>query len=442
MRNKKRIAIIGSGISGLGCAYNLAKLGHFEITIFEKESRIGGHSHTINFSPHSSSKTFGIDTGFLVFNEWTYPRLISFFKELQVPTTKSDMSFSVSVPQEDGHNLEWAGTNLNSVFSQRKNIFSLRFLRMLFDVIRFNILTKKLVKNTNVSSVSAHITVKEFLKTHHFNENFQNWYLLPMIGAIWSCPISEMLEFPFLTLATFCENHGLLNIINRPQWHTVTSGSREYVNRIVNFLKTKDTQIFHESVTSVIRQNSEHENISLQTNSGQTHTFDELIFACHSNEALEILKDPSTSEISLLTSIPYQKNTAYVHEDASLLPHNKNTWAAWNYSASLNHSQVCVHYLINKLQPLPVNLNETPVIVSLNPHQIPSPLLTHQIIEYSHPLFNSLSVTQQQLLPKMQGQQHTWFCGAWTGYGFHEDGLRSGEIVAELLNNLGNYASA
>lgn len=442
MPTKKRIAIIGSGISGLGCAYHLSKYSNVEVTIFEKEQRLGGHSNTIDFTPANSQiKPYGIDTGFLVFNRRTYPRLIKLFEELQVPIAKSEMSFSVSMPTVGKHHLEWAGTNLSTVFAQRKNIFNLDFWRMLKDIFRFNKLAKNIVQTTDFDLFNADEgqSVQEFLDEHRFNQNFRNWYLFPMIGAIWSCPVSEMMRFPIHTLIHFCANHGLLNIIDRPQWLTVQQGSREYVRRIIASIQSHHGKVIHDMAESVTRRNSnEDAHIQIKCASGMNYEFDEVVFACHSDQALQLLTDPTHEEKELLEAIPYQKNIVYVHTDQDLLPKSRRAWAAWNYTSITVGDQgkdisthVCVHYLLNKLQPLPDDLQKFPVIVSLNPHRLPNKELTHSVIEYSHPIFDAKAIQAQKQLPIIQGVKNTWFCGAWTGYGFHEDGLRSGELVAE-----------
>lgn len=451
MQIKKRLAIIGAGISGLGCAYYLRNNPNLEITLFEKEARLGGHSNTIDFALPGSldEQSYGIDTGFLVFNRRTYPRLVRLFEELNVPIANSEMSFSVSLPtgRKNQRPLEWAGTDLNSVFAQRRNLANPDFLGMLKDITRFNKLAKKIVKSAAFDAYldSEHQSVVEFLDEHQFGAPFRNWYLLPMIGAIWSCPVTEMMQFPINTLIHFCDNHGLLNIVDRPQWLTVNGGSREYVARLVSALTSKGVHIHHDGVRSVNRLGGEDAgNVQLISESGKTFEFDEIVFACHSDEAIAILENASTEERELLSKIPYQRNTAYVHTDESLLPANKRAWAAWNYSSnsvggqgSDTASHVCVHYLLNKLQPLPKRLQNHSIIVSLNPHQIPKAELTHSVIEYSHPLFNGEAIRSQKQLPMIQGRNHTWFCGAWSGYGFHEDGLRSGELVAiDLIESL------
>ena len=457
MQPKKRLAIIGAGISGLGCAYHLRNQPNIEVTLFEKEQRLGGHSNTIDFSfpGIENQPSYGIDTGFLVFNRRTYPRLVRLFEELDVPIANSEMSFSVSLPtgRKNQRALEWAGTNLNSVFAQRRNLANPEFLGMLKDIARFNGLAKKIAKSTafNAYSNDDHQSVLAFLDEHNFGNAFRNWYLLPMIGAIWSCPVTEMMQFPISTLIHFCDNHGLLNVIDRPQWLTVNGGSREYVSRLAATLKSKGVQINHDAVRSVTRSTEDHvASIQVGCESGKSHDFDEIVFACHSDQALAILADSSDDEQQLLSTIPYQMNKAYVHTDESLLPNNKRAWAAWNYSSNSiggqggdTASHVCVHYLLNKLQPLPKHLQDHSIIVSLNPHKIPKTELVHSVIEYSHPLFDGAAIKSQKQLPFIQGKNNTWYCGAWSGYGFHEDGLRSGELVAvDIIQSLSSQYTA
>ena len=442
MTNKLRVAIVGAGISGLSCAYALRKQASLDITLFEKASYIGGHSNTIEFTPKGFSDSFPIDTGFLVFNDWTYPGLIAFFKELNVPIAKSEMSFSVSLKTNDQQRLEWAGDNLNTLFAQRKNIFRPRFLQMLVDIVRFNQAGKKMcVHPVSLAHTHQLESVEEFLTRKKFSSAFRDWYLLPMIGAIWSCSLSDMLKFPIQTLMQFCNNHGLLNIINRPQWRTVAGGSKEYVSRAIAALKEHHVRIDQVKVDQCHRLTHATDGpIQLQLNNGEKRTFDKVIFACHSDEALEILADASSEENHILSAVAYKQNTAYVHEDRQLLPQLSEVWAAWNYTCEqtpgtgMDQSPaVCVHYLINKLQPLPEMKGLPPVVVSLNPQVKPALDKTHATIEYSHPIFNQAAIQAQEKLHTIQGVQNTYFCGAWTRYGFHEDGFQSGKNVAQSL---------
>jgi uncharacterized protein len=436
MSQKIRVAIVGAGISGLSCAYALRHETNISITLFEKGRHIGGHSNTIDFTPKNQEQTFPIDTGFLVFNEWTYPGIIAFFEELKVPVAKSEMSFSVSIPYA-GSRMEWAGDNLDTLFAQRRNLLKPSFLKMVWDILRFNKLGKALALQKNITESES---VADFLIHHQFSPSFRDWYLLPMIGAIWSCSLTDMLSFPIHTLMQFCNNHGLLNILNRPQWLTVRGGSKEYVSRAVTALQTAGVSIQQKPVIACSRNNHSADLVQLHFSNGETEVFDRVIFACHSDEALALIQEPSMAEKEILGAIEYKTNHAYVHEDRSLLPNAEKVWAAWNYTCEnigqdgMDHAHaVCVHYLINKLQPIPVTSNHTPVVVSLNPQKLPQPSKTHTVIEYAHPIFNQAAVRAQTQLPAIQGQHQTFFCGAWTRYGFHEDGFQSGKIAAASL---------
>ncbi len=431
-----KIAVIGAGISGLGCAYALSKLKNVELTIYEGGDHIGGHSNTVDLTLDTSvgPVTHGIDTGFLVFNQRTYPRLLRLFHEIDAPIAKSDMSFSVSIPNQEGQNLEWAGTDLNSLFAQRENLFNLNFLVMVKDIIRFNSLCTKLALNKKLDELN--LTVGEFIKKHGFSKEFQDWYFLPMVGAIWSCPVEQMLEFPISTMIRFCHNHGLIKITDRPQWLTVSGGSKEYVKRICEKIKFAGGNFKRLKVKSIKRLNNQVQVFTDQS----SETYNQVVMATHSDETLQLLADPSSDERSILSSINYQQNRAVLHTDASVLPQEKRCWAAWNYttnsSIEAKNKRVCVNYLINKLQPLPESWNNQPIIVSLNPVIEPASETIRADIEYAHPIFDEAAINAQSNLPLIQGSNNTWFCGAWTGYGFHEDGLRSGELVAEAIHEL------
>ena len=431
-----KIAVIGAGISGLGCAYALSKLPNVELTIYEGGDHIGGHSNTVDLTLDTKMGpiTHGIDTGFLVFNQRTYPRLLRLFHDIDAPIAKSDMSFSVSIPNNDGGHLEWAGTDLNSLFAQRGNLFNPKFLLMVNDIIKFNKLCTKLAVSQQLDQLN--LTVGEFLAKHRLSKQFQDWYFLPMVGAIWSCPVEQMLEFPISTMIRFCHNHGLIKITDRPQWLTVSGGSREYVNRICEKIKSTGGRFKRLKVESIKRLDYQVEVFTKQS----SEIYDHVIMATHSDETLRIISDPSNDEYSILSSIHYQKNRAVLHTDASVLPTEKRCWAAWNYttdqSRSINDQRVCVNYLINKLQPLPSAWDNQPVIVSLNPVVEPDSATIRADIEYAHPVFDQAAINAQLNLPLIQGSKNTWFCGAWTGYGFHEDGLRSGELVAEAIHEI------
>jgi uncharacterized protein len=422
----KKIAIIGSGISGLAAAHALH--GHAEITLFEAGSYFGGHTHTVDIvlPTNKGFVTHGVDTGFLVFNERTYPHLIKLFADLGVETAKSDMSFSVQVPQKNG-NLEWSGSNLNTVFAQRSNLLNPRFWRMLRDLMRFN----KLATSIAQSDIDEQLMqpLEEFLKANKFSNEFIDWYLLPMLGCIWSCPTAQMLQFPVATMVRFCHNHGLLQVNDRPQWWTVAGGAKHYVEKIVSNIVDKRLNTPVHCITRDSRGSH------IVTDAG-SERFDKVIIATHSDQALAMLQQPSEVEKKALSAIAYQANKTVLHTDASVLPQSKAAWAAWNYERvqtdphQPDTANVCLHYLINKLQPIPF---EQPVVVSLNPTKPIAPENVLGTFDYAHPVFDLAAIKAQADIPALQGQQNTYFCGAWTGYGFHEDGLKSGLAAAKQL---------
>ena len=444
--SKKKVAIIGAGISGLGCAYALRKHPDLDITIFEGGNHIGGHSNTVDFSlkTNQGDINYGIDTGFLVFNRKTYPRLVRLFEEIKVPIAPSEMSFSVSIDTKakDGHhkNIEWAGNDLNSFFGQRSNLLSPSFWRMAYDILRFNRMATRLAEEQIAADLEysePDERIKDFLDRNRFSTSFRENYFLPMIGAIWSCSVDQMLEFPIQTMVRFCHNHGLLQIQNRPQWLTVQGGSREYVKLLVAALEKQGVKIVRESVSRVNASQVDKAPVEVITPSGN-QWFDEVIMACHSDQSLELVHGINQDARNILASIPYQKNRAILHTDQHFLPKNQRCWAAWNYTAKSGISptaqqHVSVNYLINRLQPLPEALQSTQIIVSLNPLTDPDPKLVHEEIHYSHPVFDMRAAQAQKELPLIQGNSSIWYCGAWTGFGFHEDGLRSGELVAKDL---------
>jgi predicted NAD/FAD-binding protein len=443
--SKKRIAIVGAGISGLGCAYALRQHPDIELTIYEGGDHIGGHSNTVDFTCDIAGEqiTHGVDTGFLVFNRKTYPRLVRLFEEIQAPVAPSEMSFSVSIDATEkklAHpKIEWAGNDINSFFGQRSNLLSPSFWRMAYDILRFNRLATKLAQQQITAGHYAEPdeTIANFLDRNRFSQSFRENYFLPMIGAIWSCSVEQMLEFPIQTMIRFCHNHGLLQIQNRPQWLTIKGGSREYVKRIVSALEKSRVTIKRESVSRVNASQDGSSQVEVMSPSGSAW-FDEVVMACHSDQALDLVHGIDQQARNILASIPYQKNRAILHTDIRFLPEERRCWAAWNYTAKSgiapsSKQHVSVNYLINRLQPLPEKLQNTQIIVSLNPSIEPDSELIHQEIHYSHPVFDMSAIQAQKELPLIQGTSSIWYCGAWTGFGFHEDGLRSGELVAEAL---------
>jgi predicted NAD/FAD-binding protein len=426
MTQRMKLAIVGSGISGLAVAHTLQ--GQADITVFEAGDYFGGHTHTVDVTlpTPQGTVTHGVDTGFLVFNERTYPNLIQLFADLQVETTPSDMSFSVQVPGAlGGRTLEWSGTDLSTVFAQRRNLFNPRFWRMLADVLRFNALCTRIAREQSEAALQQPLS--EFLRSHRFSDQFRDWYFLPMMGCIWSCPTDQMLQFPVATMIRFCHNHGLIQVTNRPQWYSVLGGARHYVEKILAQVPDKRLN------TPVRLIERDAEGVRIITD-GHAERFDEVVIATHTDQALALLRTPSANESQVLGAIRYQANRAVLHTDASVLPANPRTWAAWNYeraaSADRESSRVCLHYLLNRLQRIPFT---QPVVVSLNPLQEIDPATIVGEYDYAHPVFDLPAMAAQQRLPLLQGQQHTWFAGAWAGYGFHEDGLKSGLAVGRAL---------
>ena len=421
-----KVAIIGSGISGLAAAHALRGQAH--CTLFEAGRYFGGHTHTVDVTlpTPQGPATHGVDTGFLVFNERTYPHLIHLLAELGVETSRSDMSFSVQVPgaRRSGA-LEWSGTSLSTVFAQRSNLASPRFWGMLTDLLRFNALATRLAQEHNDAALMQ--PLGEFLETYRFGAAFRDWYLLPMLGCIWSCPTDQMLQFPVATMVRFCHNHGLLQVNDRPQWWTVTGGARHYVDKIVAGID--DARLN----TPVRRIERDAAGVRVVTD-GRTEHFDRLVLATHSDQALALLATPTLQEKTVLGAIRYQPNRAVLHTDTSVLPTRRAAWAAWNYERAPQNgegsAQVCLHYLLNQLQPLPFS---QPVVVSLNPVRAIDPAHVLGSYDYAHPVFDLAAIRAQPLVGQLQGRQHTWFCGAWTGYGFHEDGLKSGLAAAQQL---------
>jgi predicted NAD/FAD-binding protein len=420
------IAVIGAGVSGLGCAHALA--ADHAVTLYEAAPRLGGHTNTVDVTVDGI--THPVDTGFLVFNERTYPNLIALFAALGIPTAKSDMSFSVSLPLAGGRQLEWSGTSLDAVFAQRRNLASPAFLSMLRDLLRFN---KEATRIALGQQHTGELSLGAFLDEHRYGRPFREWYLLPMAGAIWSCPLETMLAYPAATFIRFCHNHGLLQVNNRPQWFTVAGGARQYVQAIAG--KLPDVRV-DDPVLEVTR-NPALGKVVVKSRHG-TAAYDQVVLACHSDQSLCVLTDARPDERSVLAAVSYQPNRAILHTDTRLLPRTKKVWAAWNYQSDGGRSlatgpNLAVTYLLNLLQPLPF---ASPVMVSLNPFIEPAAEQVVAEFDYAHPIFDSAAIEAQRRLPQVQGRQQVWFAGAWTGYGFHEDGLKSGLAVAEGIRAL------
>lgn len=414
----KKIAIIGSGIAGVSAAYYLKKLG-YEVSLFEAGAYFGGHTNTVEVE--LDNKKIPVDTGFLVHNDRTYPNLISFFKELNIKSHPSDMTFSVERTSEK---IIWAGTNLFTVFAQIKNLFSPRFYKFLYEVLKFN-------KNSKIyfeeSKLDISLTLGQLLERKNYGENFKNWYLLPMGGCIWSTPTQEMLNFPAYTFLLFCMNHGLLQIFDRPQWKTVIGGCRTYVAKALANIENK---YLNEPVKSVERVDGKIKIVS----ESREEIFDYCILCSHPPESIKMLKDLPSEVMRILTNFKYQKNKAVLHIDESILPPIRGAWAAWNYLSIKKNDEindsVSVSYLINKLQPVPT---EKSIIVTLNPVYIINRDLILKEISYEHPLFNVEAIISQEAISKIQGQGGIYFAGAWMRYGFHEDGILSAKNAIKQL---------
>jgi len=421
----RRVAVVGAGIAGLAAAQVLSeasRAGRCEVTLFEAGEYFGGHTHTVDVTlPGQDGRPVraGVDTGFLVFNDRTYPQLVELFERLDIDTAPSDMSFSVQVPDR---RLEWSGSDLNTVFAQRRNLLRPRFLGMLREILRFNRLATDMAASGESDALDQ--PLGDFLDEHRFSRAFRDWYFLPMIGCIWSCPTDQMLRFPVSTMLRFCHNHGLIQVSDRPQWHTVRGGARQYVPRML-------AHVAHSRLRCPVTQVCRVPGGVIVTSRRGAEWFDAAVLACHSDQSLAMLVDATARERELLSAIGYHRNRAVLHTDTALLPRRRLAHAAWNYeraeSSQREHAAVCLHYLINRLQPLPFAQD---VIVSLNPVREPASSQVIDEFEYEHPVFDLAALRAQRALPLIQGQRNTWFCGAWTGYGFHEDGLKSGQAAA------------
>lgn len=412
-----QIGIIGSGISGLGAAWLLHR--KHEITVFEADDRIGGHSNTIEVNYDGAR--IPVDTGFIVYNEANYPNLTALFTHLGVTTEASDMSFALS---SGGGALEWASGKFDKVFAQRRNIFKPKFLSTIKEIWRFN----KTAPADLESGVMRGRTLKEYLDLRNYPHNFRSHYLFPMGGAIWSMPNGGMQEFPAESFVSFCHNHSLMST-KRPRWRTVSGGSREYVKKLVAPFSHRIRT--GAPVTGIRREMGK---ICVQSGNGQTDYFDHVIIAAHSNQALAMLPDATAQERDVLGQIRYAPNLAYVHRDPALMPRLRKVWSSWNYISGAEAGQsMSVSYWMNRLQNIDP---EKPLFITLNPIRPPARELTFTTIAFDHVQFDMPSLAAQRRLSQIQGARNIWFCGAWAGHGFHEDGLCSGLDVAEQLSGI------
>lgn len=411
------IAVVGSGIAGLSAAWLLSK-GH-QVTVFEKDDRLGGHSNTVDVQLPDGN--ISVDTGFIVFNPKNYPNLVALFEHLGVPTIKTDMSFSVSL---DAGRLEYSGSGLGGLFAQRSNLLRPRFLKMVKDILHFYKTT------TDAGFDAGNRSLRQLLEDGGYGDGFRDEHLLPMGAAIWSTPLEKMLDYPAETFLRFCNNHGLLQVKDRPQWRTVAGGSREYVTRLAREIKGEIHT--HRSIRSVRRMGGKVIVLDWQ---GDQWQFDHIVFACHADQAMKLISDLRPLEHAVLEHFHFERNRAVLHSDISLMPARQKVWSSWNYlgNSQQHGGSLSVSYWMNQLQHLPT---QTPLIVTLNPFREPAEGSVHASFLYDHPLFDRATLKAQSDLWHIQGNHNTWFCGAWCGYGFHEDGIQAGLLVAEALGAL------
>jgi len=412
---RKQIAVIGSGIAGLAATWLLSR--EHQVTLIEKNDYVGGHTHTIEVD--EAGQRLAVDTGFIVYNIANYPLLTRLFDVLDVATRDSDMSFSASIGPGA---IEYSGDSLNTLFAQRRNLLSPGFLRMVADLVRFNRRCKTMLREGGFDGLS----VGALLERERMSKSFRDHFLLPMAAAIWSCPTRTMLDFPAESLARFFNNHGLLNLIDRPLWRSVTGGSARYVERFVDAIGRE--QIRLDPARSLRRA---EQGVEVTLASGERRLFDEVVLACHADQALALLQQPSAAEQALLGRFRYQPNRTYLHTDVGLMPWRRRVWSSWNYLSQVAQdgtSAVSVTYWMNRLQGLDTGKD---YLVSLNPLNPPADETIIAEMTYDHPVFDQAAMDAQPRLAELQGQDRLWFCGSYFGYGFHEDALASAVAMAD-----------
>ena len=420
----KSIAIIGSGITGLSAAWLLHEI--YEITLFEKNDYLGGHTHTHDVTEGETS--LAIDSGFIVYNEKNYPNLVGLFEHLGVKTQATDMSFAFSLNQGE---LEYAGTGFGGMFAQKSNIVKVKHWCLLKEIVRFNKVAHAELK-TLENEKSGQLTLGKFLQQHNFSQDLQQNYLLPMGAAIWSCPVEIMSDFPAFSFLRFFANHGLIDLKDRPQWRSVVGGSREYIKQMMTTLESQI--VIRGGADSIIRNN---DSVTISSND-ENYQFDQVIFACHADQTLVLLDKPTELEHEILSNFEYQENKTYLHTDEKLMPKRKNAWCCWNYLSQNDfsavheneHKQVTATYWMNNLQKFEAEKN---YLVTLNPYQRIEPSKVIKMMTYHHPIFNRDAIDAQPRLAELQGKNNSWFCGSYAGYGFHEDGLSASIKVCEQL---------
>lgn len=415
-----KFAVVGSGISGLSMALILSQ--DHEVILYEVDDRFGGHSNTIEVN--YNDKKISVDTGFIVFNKLNYPNLIKLFKFLSVNYQDSDMSLSID---HQKNNIEWSGQDIKTIFAKKKYFGNFKFLFAVLQILIFNFHVKYILNYKNIENIS----LKEWLKKKFYSKSFLELYLIPMAGAIWSMPQKDIMNYPVRSLFEFFNNHKLLHgKKDRPKWLTVSGGSINYVNKIINFLRANPRVklLKNNGVKKIKRKNGF---IKITDNKGNTSEVDHIIFSQNPSKVVNILSDIQKNELDILGKFKANKNTAYLHSDESIMPKTKKIWSSWNIFVPKDEkSHISVTYWMNKLQNIN---NKTPLFLSLNPVHLPNEGSIFKVIDYEHPVFDSKSITALKFLDEIQGLNNTWYCGAWSGNGFHEDGLNSSLKVANKL---------
>ena len=413
-----KIAVIGSGISGLSSAYYLSK--KHKVDLFEKQDRFGGHSYTLDVKLNEKEKV-AVDAGFMVFNKITYPNLINFFKENDIEIEKSDMSFSVSVK---GTNIEYCGKGLNGIFSNRGNLLNLKFVKMFFEIINFYKRCEKLNSN-NIEK----ITLGEYLSKIGKSKYFIDYHIIPMVSAIWSMPPFEASQMPLTFFLSFFKNHGLFKLKDRPQWYTVSNRSKTYVDKILS--KVSGEYFKNYEINKIIRDNN---GVKVYYGSeNEFFNYDKVVLASHADESLKIISDITNKEREILSNFKYKPNKAVIHSDENLMPLNKNAWCSWNSSLNPdNKEQSSVTYWLNQLQNLKTDKN---IFLTINPFvEIASDKIYHKI-DFTHPYYDEKALQNQSNLKTIQNKNNTLFAGSYFGYGFHEDGIKSSIEMLKTLND-------
>jgi predicted NAD/FAD-binding protein len=414
-----KIAVIGSGISGLSSAYYLSK--KHKVDLFEKQDRFGGHSYTLDVA-YGDKEKVAVDIGFMVFNKVTYPNLINFFDENAVKIEKSDMSFSVTVKDSK---IEYCGKGLNGIFSNRQNLFNLRFIKMFFEIINFY----KKCENLDINNLDKQITLGEYLKKIKKSEFFINYHIIPMVSAIWSMPPYEASQMPMVFFLNFFKNHGLFKLKNRPQWYTVSNRSKTYVNKILSSISGEYFKNYE--INKVIRENNLVKVYYGSEN--EFFTYDKVVLASHADETMNIISDLNSQEREVLSNFKYRKNKAVIHSDESVMPKNRKAWCSWNSSLNpTNNQQSSVTYWLNQLQNLKINKN---IFLTINPFFNINPALIYNTIDFTHPYYDEKALKNQSKLSSIQNINNTLYAGSYFGYGFHEDGIKSSIEMLKTLND-------